>query len=538
MNSKAEWSRLSCVFYFRSNLASKRCIDLYKKRQKFLQKGAKFLPEREFVSTNEKAEVYAKNLSPASLLKAYFAFRGDNFRVKQYELLEKWFAHNRHVWRDLFPEIPMRGKHCLKPSAEILHDEFTPERLTAKKVYSNEIDYLDDLSQLGIPEDIVIKWETDKKVWLSELKTADVHAKGGLTWKNSGELSKSFFTLCDTAQTVFEILTEGEETTANEKSNFNALFEAHLLRAYAEPQNGTPGHLTLDKLHTKVLDYEHGGTRYSKDLSLEEKAMRKRHPKFSIEKLKESDGELAYQTEDFPWNYEENGLLRPEEYVTSKLGDIGSVEDTFRNLHQNTVQSTNVLVISDTLLAEKMESDVLQKIETKLQQLFFKKDDPTKEAEYHRLMRCFVDQWKTQANEWKVIENVEVTEIEMNAFESHNFAKRNIDAVCIPRGFNFLSEENQISFLSQLKNLHCPVIVSAFLAEDPMQYVLKESYQESHNEAIRDAFEDITALSPECLLTNAQWNALLARNGWNLVGTFRVKGAALGDTYFIILPDE
>ncbi|KAH8620187.1 hypothetical protein ERJ75_000090900 [Trypanosoma vivax] len=145
-------------------------------------------------------------------------------------------------------------------------------------------------------------------------------------------MNTAFFDLCDVAKQIMIEILDNENPSKGEEQSFWVVFAAHLNYACIEELGMPHESMGMRKLNVKLKDYSFGGTRYLKDMPLEErqrrigrrKRLEEARRRGALER-KNNGGDwlqndsFDYQTENITIKYEENGWPLPEENV-KRLG--------------------------------------------------------------------------------------------------------------------------------------------------------------------------------------------------------------------------
>lgn len=304
-----DWSRLTCVFYYRAVLGESSCVQNYKRRLEV----AKKLPiaqrppnlVKEIVETdngdnyNRPAEVFPVLVTPFRVLCGGL-FLSDGVRsalVLMQSLCEAKDAAVYHWATVLFGEerfealddgLPLRTAEEKHP---VLLQVTTPKAspLGGFSEASGAIDIAaknhtvlnDDILSATIGEGELLKmWRDARALWLGLVLRDWDHMleinpdRDDFSWKNKSDMNTAFFDLCEVAQQVMIQLLGKEEPSKVEQNAFWLYFAAHLFFACQKELKMPESAMSLKKLNVKLKDFNFGGTRYFKDMPKEEQERR------------------------------------------------------------------------------------------------------------------------------------------------------------------------------------------------------------------------------------------------------------------------
>ena len=567
------WSRLSCVSYFRTKLASQHCLDIYKEKMGESTKNLNYKPKKDFPNENTEKTPLVRILTPASVLIAFAEMKSQNDTQRShYTRLEEWFILNSAQFTQISYIAPRPSAHFRNSALRSLH--FHAHGLSAEEAFQSSTDYLNNLDLLGMPDDIQAAWRIQKLQWVEEIKKAYRITHNGLTWRKTGDLAVYFAMLCDTAKKIFLFIMSGEKISEMHKANFNALLAAHLLRAH----NAVTKYrfLTLEKLKTKLLDHELGDPQNSKDggakrpkddsdfvleTSQGEKlrsSWRKPwNPKVQIASDMPEDQRHAedaqadaeeeentekppgscydYQTEDGEVDYSKLGIQHPEDFVKERLNGVKSIETPCES--KDCESSLRILLLEDTQ-GQNVDITGTQKITDVYshdRSLIHSQRIMLKEA-YDRLRTAFVEQTQHAPTAWKAMDGVDIQQKDILDVFLEDFNAADADVIFAPSALGARSTHDQRRILQILASFKLPIIFKVHLAEDSQHFLLRPEHQVAHARVASDLFKDVTGQCGSDLLTAAEWREQLDTTGWETVGTYSVRGAALADTYFVAVP--
>lgn len=355
------WSRLTCVFYYRSLLGEAPAYEEYKRRLRAAQQqqqpeGGAALKFRSIevkkngVNLCRPDEVFPIVLSPFSVIASLFRFK----RYEAHCLALHAALHDDETLQQLlFGEllatdggIPARAEsekvRAVLPAAEkttgLLGARETGDAVqaaTEKEKYLNS-EYL----AAHVSEELAHMWEAARAKWLG-LVSAEwarlVQADAGrtqFTWNNRSEMNAAFFDLCEVAKQLLLGLLRKETVTRSEETFFWTLFATHLNKACATELGMPAEAMSLRKLSVKVKDFNFGGTRYLKDMPPEEK-LRRAERKARIEAARKqrtaarpctnwlTNDSFDYQSEDRDVDYAGNGWPLPEAHAAEVFSRNG-----------------------------------------------------------------------------------------------------------------------------------------------------------------------------------------------------------------------
>ena len=554
------WSRLSCVFYFRTNLASKRCLDVYKEKMGENSKNLRFVPKEECKDESLEKASSVKNLNPASPLFVSMHALHSN-RRSLFARLEKWFAHNSAHYMNI-PCVASRPSFHFKDSNRRSNqsNDMQPHRfrakeklharhLSAQKAFDYSVDYLDNLDLLGVPGEIQAAWRVHKLHWFEEIQKRYNVRHEALTWRSGSGLAAAFTALCDTAKEIFQLIMGDAKTQKVHKANFNALLGAHLIRAH----NGhfTQRQLTLPKLCIKLLDYEHGGPRYPKAGQMKRRLRNDRYvPEISdaesagevdadIEETestaKASDDCFDYQAEDVEVDYTKLGIEVPGKFVKERLNGVKSIE-TLRK-PKICEKNLRILLLEDTA-GQAVDSKEIPQAADVYGHVRSNEEIEMLKEEYDRLCSAFLKQSRQAPATWKEMEGVDINRKDVLDIFLEIFDAAEADVIFAPDALRARSTADQRHILQTLASFQLPLIFQVYLAEDPQHFLLRPEHQVVHTRAARDLYKEVTGKCGSYLLTSEEWKEQLTATGWELIGTYSVRGAALSDTYFVAVPEQ
>lgn len=360
--SNSAWSRITCVFYYRSQLGEPWSYAEYQRRLSAALKMnlnpvvREIVPKDNGIHLNRPAVAYAEPFTPFILPCCVQPLRPcarKALRVHQLLLAkaevkveEEKEGQQTPLAVLLFGEglstpngIPER---CLKEkmsaiaaipaySSDNFSEQFVENPEKAKEALREVF-----LSS-SIPTELFKIWKETKQQFLDlvhEEWVAQYHRdpeRVKFTWNNRSEMSRLFFELCDVAKEVLLAMCETETVSKSCETCFWGGLALYLNELSHRELNMPLEALSVQKLHVKLKDYHFGGTRYFKDMPPEEQRRRlerrKRLEEARRSGKKEDSGEeegkkskewlendtFDYQTEDAEVDYAGLGLPLPAE---------------------------------------------------------------------------------------------------------------------------------------------------------------------------------------------------------------------------------
>lgn len=341
-----DWSRLTCVFYYRAQLGEPWSYAEYQRRlDEALKSKMSPLPlVREIVvkpngaHLNRPAPVFTETYTPFFLPCAVQRLRRCAAKaLRIHQLLLR--ADNSQLIELLFGEplscpdgIPARTLAEKVPAVSSIpaynlggfSEQFLNTADKGGKLFMDEV-----LTHM-ISEELHHIWAAalDKfmtllgKSWEVQLESNPVRTN--FTWNNKGEMNSAFFELCDVAKEVMFAVMETESVPGRKEQQFWATYASHLNTLSVDRWKMPSEALSLTKLNVKLKDYHFGGTRYFKDMPPEEQQRRlerrkriewaRKHGTILGERSDwlEND-QFDYQTENKPVDFAALGLPPPEE---------------------------------------------------------------------------------------------------------------------------------------------------------------------------------------------------------------------------------
>ena len=519
------WSRISCVFYFRTNLASKRCLEVYRQRSGGFDAAGDTFDKcgKALENPSEIVGLIPRQLNPVSLLVSHSQFKCDRTSTRKFTILEEWMELNRAIWGRAGPDLETRSPQCFKSQESVLNDGTERNCLTLKKLVESKVDYLKSLSRIGISPEIIKEWEERKRSWLSHIHQS--RRSGRILWSNTGALNQAFFALCDVANRIFNAIVDGAKAGKPEKSNFNMLLAVHLRAEYHRTFKVKDIQLSLKKIIVKIHDYEFGGTRYKKDMPFRQTDCSSSSSEDSAESSLDDAGEYDYQTEDFEFDYAKHAIPHPNKILC----------DTFIQRQSAHMDESEAPLSPLTVL-------IVQPGSPNIPQEHNDQHDGewSPSVEYRRLKECFLTQQASQhmgSRQWQSNTEVNIVELPAELLQIDRLRDLHVDAVVVHHATPSLSDSERETLFEELKKLDCPLIVHTFVSEDPEHYLLRPRVQEEYNCAINALYAKMTGISEEKhLWSSAQWCAFFRKSVGEVIGTYSLKGAALNDTFVVISP--
>lgn len=293
---ESDWSRLTCVFYYRAQLGEPWSYAEYQRRlDAALKSKMSPLPVvREIVvkpngaHLNRPSPVFTETYTPFFLPCAVRRLRRCNAKaLRVHHLLLR--KDNAGLVERLFGEalscedgIPMRSLSEKVPAVSAIptynlggfSEQFLNTAEKGGKLFVDEV-----LGQM-ISEELHQMWIAglDKfmnllvQSWEVQLETNP--SRTNFTWNNKGEMNSAFFELCDVAKEVMYAVMQSESVPSAREQQFWATYASHLNTLSVSRLKMPSEALSLKKLNVKLKDYQFGGTRYFKDMPPEEQQRR------------------------------------------------------------------------------------------------------------------------------------------------------------------------------------------------------------------------------------------------------------------------
>eukprot|EP00667_Euglena_gracilis_P001693 EG_transcript_1694 len=322
-SSASDWSRLSCVFYYRFKLGETLCLSECQRRkaENDHNPAQPFAPPADFQpSTNEPRVPRPPRLSVTSLLV------GSAWLLHPVALVKAQLLHNAVLddpaVRAALLADPWRARSA--PLAARPADHFAPLELgdlPGHREYIGGFHYSHfgtkkDLEEIvadprkpdplmetfrSFPDLYPAVWETFVKQRDHWLELVDRDWKGTVkrnaerdvrelkfTWNNKGDMNGAFFELCETVRSEMVPLALAEEQVTSGdlvEQQWQLALALHLARLCVVKLGMPKGAMHVEKLNVKMKDFVFGGTRYFKDMPAEEQARRQKR-KERIEALR------------------------------------------------------------------------------------------------------------------------------------------------------------------------------------------------------------------------------------------------------------
>uniref|UniRef100_Q9U6M2 Thymine dioxygenase JBP1 n=1 Tax=Crithidia fasciculata TaxID=5656 RepID=JBP1_CRIFA len=368
-----EWRRLTCVFYYRSALGEPSSYAEYRRRLAAAQQDSTAQPVVSSVVEKPNGKNLYKPSTVFPIDPTPFAVVAQLHRLHHcaakglcvHELLA---VPSSPLAVLLFGErlscsdgIPLRAaEQKLKANADGASRGVTSsggfsesDAVLTTAVEKSKYLERDHLSQC-ISAELLAMWVEARKHWLRLVATewarmiATAPERTDFLWKNKSPMNTAFFDLCEVAKQVMLGLLDKETATPTEERHFWSVYAAHLHRACAERLMMPEEAMSLRKLNVKLKDFSFGGTRYFKDMPVEEQERRVAR-KASIEEARRrstaaKDGEqrsnwltndaFDYQTEDCEVDYAGHGWAVPKQHAKTVTA----------NVHQEAVAATTEAV--------------------------------------------------------------------------------------------------------------------------------------------------------------------------------------------------
>ncbi|EAN90000.1 J-binding protein [Trypanosoma cruzi] len=369
-----DWSRLTCVCYYRAALGEPACVAEYERRlARAKEIGASPPPAVDAIlqkdngnNFNKPAPTFPYLLTPFGGAASVCSLHCCTAKLLR---LHELLLENPTLEVILFGEslrtddgLPRREKEQLISVHLPVVVKMSPSggfselggalKAAEEKQYFFEEKYLAD--ELG--PDLMSMWTQSRAHWLRLVKEDWERLcrrdpeRTKFTWNNSSAMNAAFFDLCEVAKQMMIGLLNKETPSSAENHSFWILFAAHLNYA-CTTENGMPRDAVgMHKLNVKLKDFHFGGTRYLKDMPPEEQERRLERKK-RIEEARRrgssahethTDNWLLndtfdYQQEDRKVEFEENGWMTPEAYVKhlglKPCGDVTAAASPTEPIH-------------------------------------------------------------------------------------------------------------------------------------------------------------------------------------------------------------
>lgn len=362
------WSRLTCVFYYRYLLGEPHSYAEYQRRLAASLKASNRPPPsfRQRIEVKPNGENHNRAATVHPLQLTPFALAGIVQMLSHCAgpaaTVHSWLLHegSKAAWR-LFGErlcehdgLPDRGEDDLQCAHDLNAQLMAPTGgFNASGVMlqaaSENQKYLecDKLATL-IGAALMEMWVDAKKLWLMEVAgewtkmTARRAERTDFAWNNHSAMNAAFYDLCEVAKQVMIVFLSKETPTPNEQQTFWALYATHLHTCCVRELKLPEEAMSLRKLNVKLKDFHFGGTRYFKDMPPEEKQRRLERRK-RIEEARRCGARVTdrrgnewllndsfdYQTEDGPTTYTEEGRVTPEANAASTVSQFPPTPEPF-----------------------------------------------------------------------------------------------------------------------------------------------------------------------------------------------------------------
>eukprot|EP00796_Vickermania_ingenoplastis_P012052 gene12052-8304_t len=351
-----DWSRLTCVFYYRVQLGEPWSYAEYDRRFAAALKAGvnpppvvrQIIHKANGVHLNKSADVHSSAFTPFSLPICVNALR--SWAPKALRVHDA-LLHGSILAELLFGEmletpdgIPERRLDEKVLAINAIPNYFTGEATSgmlgspekSKKVLEDHTlaeKISDELLKMWISS--LYKWtELVESEWKKQ--TTRTPDRTSFVWNNRSEMNAAFFELCDVAKEVMYGLFENDCVTKFQEEWFWRTFEHFLNEVTIKRLEMPEGAMSLTKLNVKVKDYHFGGTRYFKDMPPEEQR-RRIERKRKIEEARKSgiksdrssdwlqNDSFDYQTEDREVDYGALNLPLPQLNTESMYSKFSSV---------------------------------------------------------------------------------------------------------------------------------------------------------------------------------------------------------------------
>ena len=544
------WSRLSCVFYYRTNLGTAACMKQYKKRGEVSVSdhkgeaplhGNRNLPEK----------VFSEVLTPATLLLAWGRLHRSE-ALPFYVYLDNYLDSYRAAWEFNHPPLPPRASTALQDPESLLDRPHRGQLSGFSERYFTvqSRDLLHEIKALGLPPALEALWREAREAFLRAVaqdwaRLCQTHPqRKDFVWSNHGKTNRMFFELCDVAVGLRTYLQE--ETSPEIQSLFWGALAVHLFQTCIQELHLPPSAMSLRKLNVKLKDYSFGGTRYVHNLSLEAQARRKAR-QAQIAEAAQRDRLVDQPTEAFrPYN---STRLNPEEFCI------------LRQLNYCPVSRALLLKQAQPQLAYKKKKicfitheEPTFEVESVLRQMLTmssteKGGEPEILSLGTRLLQSYAEQRRTLVpfpTSKEKITSLTIVDLlhVLKAFSSKEGHTPRIltesELFFIPRALRFLPLETLTQVFRGLKPLNKPLLFGTFLGEDPKHFLLKKKLREDYERVFPFLMRTLTGNNVEARPLGSwlsqEWIRWVDQQGWTVLGDYVVTGAALGDTFFGVIP--
>lgn len=388
------WSRLTCVFYYRAQLGEPWSYAEYERRyaaslSQGLTPALPVVHKPNGVNQNKAAVVDPVDFTPFSIPVCVTALqqscgakaaRVHSLLLSASELAVALFgeplATNDGVPIRLesekvpatFSTSPLLGFRMRTVTAG---DEKQGEAGETLNVLLDESTLMD-----CVTVELYEMWTSALRSWLSLLEAdwakllSTNPSRTTFTWNNRGAMNQSFFDFCDVAKEVMRSLW-GDDVSKQREHQFWGVFAVYASSIIVEKKAVPQGILPLEKLTVKVKDYLFGGTRYFKDMPEAEQRRRVERVK-TIEQARKDGTRQAksegagrewllndsfdYQSEDKEVDFAALGLPSPTLNTADRIGGI----TTDPPAEPETVSPVTIVVVTPPEEDVPMEAAIKQ----------------------------------------------------------------------------------------------------------------------------------------------------------------------------------
>lgn len=307
-DANADWNRLTCVFYYRSVLGEPFCLQHYQRRLDAARK----LPVSERLTTLPKTveqKDNGDNLNRPALVHpvAHTPFVAAAALLHQSDVLRKRMGKLHCLCKDpslsKMLALGLFGEESFADVADGLPQRTVAEKIPvnlqvtiargsalggfseargAFDVASKNHTMLDDkvLAEALDNPQLLSMWREARALWLKLVDRDWTHMlminpeRDDFSWKNKSDMNAAFFDLCEVAKQVMLSLLEKDAASKREENAFWLCFAYHLYHACEKELKMVKDAMSMKKLNVKLKDFNFGGTRYLRDMPVEEQQRR------------------------------------------------------------------------------------------------------------------------------------------------------------------------------------------------------------------------------------------------------------------------
>lgn len=346
LDETQEWSRLTCVFYFRAQLGEEWSYREYERRLRHaLESHATPKPVvNEIVvkplgsHLNKPSPVFPPVVTPFSLMTCVQAFHPHHSVMRR---LHRLVVQDVELQKELFGEpfctpdgIPERTLEEKSPAINAAIPDYVSGGGISSDLFSKKADqcaYIlrDDALPKMVSSDLYKIWIHALDRWLDlvriewERLSKNDPNRTAFCWNNRSEMNSAFFEVCDVAKEIILGILQTDSVSKLQEQWFWSVF-ASFLNSATEERLGMPKEaVSIRKLNVKIKDFQFGGTRYFKDMPPEEQQRRlerKRRIEEARRNARRDDADVSaarewlendtfdYQTENRRVSYPDLGL--------------------------------------------------------------------------------------------------------------------------------------------------------------------------------------------------------------------------------------